>query len=70
MNWQRSIREYELFVSGGVREIPASVYENDLRAAGEYRVTRSPRDELVVRYPGIVIGRATIDLSTGELIEE
>lgn len=69
---QHTIREYELFVSGGVQEIPDSVYERDPRAAGEYRVLRGPRDEALpaVRdYSGVTLSDATIDLSTGELID-
>lgn len=69
---QHAIREYELFVSGGVEEIPDSVFDRDPRAAGEYRVLRGPHTEnvFVVRdYPGIPLSDVTIDLTTGEVLE-
>lgn len=70
---QHAIREYELFVSGGVQEIPDSVYEREPRAAGEYKVLRGPQAEAlpaVTEYSGTTLTEATIDLDTGELIED
>lgn len=72
MKRQHAIREYELFVSGGVLEIASSVHDPAPRAAGEYRVLRSAHPEptpAVRDYPGTPLGEVTIDLSTGELID-
>ena len=40
MSRQHSIREFELLVSGGVHEVPESVYDREARASGEFRVVR------------------------------
>lgn len=72
MNRQQTIRDYELFVSGGVQEVPEAVFERDERAAGEYRVVRAPQAPPLAGgrdYEGIELGEAIIDLDTGEIIE-
>lgn len=72
MKRQQAIRDYELFVSGGVQEVPEGVFERDQRASGEYRVVRAqqPHSLGVGRdYEGIELGEAIIDLETGEIIE-
>jgi len=72
MNRQHAIREYELFVSGGVQEVPETVFERDQRAAGEYREVRAQQPQPLIpgkAYAGIDLGEITIDLETGEIIE-
>ncbi len=72
MNRQQAIRDYELFVSGGVQEVPEGVFERDQRAAGEYRVVRAQQLQgLPVGrdYEGIELGEAIIDLETGEIVD-
>jgi len=72
MNRQHAIREYELFVSRGVQEVPETVFERDQRAAGEYREVRAQQPPQLIAseaFDGIDLGEATIDLDTGEIVE-
>ena len=72
MNRQHTIREYELFVSNGVQEIPEAVFEREPRAFGEYREVRVTHPSVIAHdeeYQGIVLGTAMIDLESGEILE-
>jgi hypothetical protein len=69
---QHAIREYELFVSDGVQEIPESVFERETRAAGEYREVRvrsSPVITSAEQIDGIKLSTAVIDLDSGEIVD-
>jgi len=69
---QLAIREFELFVSGGINEVPRSVYEKDIREAGESRPVRAPYEEIVMpfqNYPSISLGKVKIDLKTAKVVE-
>lgn len=74
INRQHAIREYELFFSSGVQEIPEGVFERETRTSGEYRVVRAQQQQtalvLTADYPGIVLGEAAIDLRTGQIMED
>ena len=73
MDRQLVIREFELFVSGGVNELPKSVFEQDTRAAGEFRVVRQEYSDLILDDPNvrtISIGVARIDRKTGKIIKK
>lgn len=66
---QHRIREHELFVSGGVHEVPAAVFERNGRASGErrergqYTQLRRQRTN-----PGsVVLGTIVVNHVTGEL---
>lgn len=69
---QHAIREYELFVSGGVQEIPESVFEQDTRSAGEIRYVRAQSElpNSATRVRRVKIGKILIDRDSGEIIEE
>lgn len=69
-NRQLVIRDFELFVSSGVQEIPQAVYDRDNRAAGEFRVVRaSETDELEAGqdFPYESLGSVVIDSITGNI---
>ena len=67
---QLVIRDFELFMSNGVHEIPQSVFERDNRAAGEYRLVRGQQEDTLMSlkgFPSVNLGHAVIDLQTGNI---
>ena len=73
MDRQHSIREFELFVSGGVNEVPESVFEREARASGEMRVMREDgRHTASPTRPAsrVTIGRVRINRATGEVVDD
>jgi hypothetical protein len=68
---QPAIREFELFVSGGVHEIPESVYERNSRAAGEVRVVREMGQVSIPSRPidRVIVGVVKVDRKTGEVVD-
>jgi hypothetical protein len=73
MSRQHPIREFELFVSEGVHEVPESVFERDSRSSGEMRVVREDTDNATApSRPAsrTVIGTIKIDRATGEVVDD
>jgi hypothetical protein len=72
VNRQHSIREYEILVSGGVHEVPESVFERDTRSSGEMRVVREHNDHSTSRSrreSRIIVGTVKVNRTTGEVVD-
>ena len=65
----RDIRELELYLFGGVPEVPEPMYERDVYDHADVRLTRSS----VVGYGGreseqdVVVGYMEVNIETGEI---
>ena len=72
MRKQYAIREFELFISGGVHEVPESVFDTETRPAGERKVVREQTNHASAsQHPirRVVIGKVKFSRATGEVID-
>ena len=69
---QHAIREYELFVSEGVQEVPESVFEQDNRSSGEIRVVRAQGEtpHVAIRMRRVRLGKVRFNRESGEIVED